>query len=67
MRLNYDRKADSLTLVLNEDPVYEKDKIGPGVVANFAVDGSLIGLEVSNASARIDGPGLLEVIGVDPA
>lgn len=62
MRVDYDRNSDSLTLVLNGHAVYERDKIGPGVLADFAVDGSLIGLQITDASSRIDDPESLQVI-----
>ncbi|BBL70939.1 DUF2283 domain-containing protein [Methylogaea oryzae] len=62
MRVNYDRNTDSLTLILQERPVRETDKIGPGVVADFAADGTLIALKVERASLRVDAPGLVEFV-----
>jgi uncharacterized protein YuzE len=54
MKVTYDQKTDSLTVILNADsPVVESDEDKPGVILDYDKDGNLVSLEVLDASKRV--------------
>ncbi len=55
MRLSYDPEADSLWIRWNTEPIEESDEVEPGVVFDFDADGDVVGIEVLNASKKIEG------------
>jgi len=54
MKATYDTKTDTLTLELKPGPVVESDQRKPGVILDYDADGDLIGIEVLDASKRVD-------------
>ena len=54
MKVIYDKETDSLTITLRDDLVKESDEIRPGVIADFGYDGSVVGLEIMQASKVVD-------------
>lgn len=54
MKINYDARTDSLTVILREDvAVAESDEDKPGVVLDYDKDGNLVSIEVLDASRRV--------------
>jgi uncharacterized protein YuzE len=60
MKAKYDPETDILYIRLNSLPVQESDEDKPGVILDYAIDGSLVGIEVLNASRQTDQPAVLE-------
>ncbi len=60
MKLDYDRETDSLTVVFIDTPVEESDEIRPGIILDFDVKGRIVGLEILDASQRMDNPASVE-------
>ena len=56
MRVVYDPKTDTLTVILSEAPVAESDEDKPGVVLDYDASGNLVSLEVLDASHRVVQP-----------
>lgn len=56
MKARYDEATDTLTLILRDAPVAESDEDKPGVILDYAEDGSLVSLEVLDASKRVEDP-----------
>ena len=56
MKARYDEATDTLTLILRDAPVVESDEDKPGVILDYAEDGSLVSLEVLDASKRVEEP-----------
>jgi uncharacterized protein YuzE len=49
-----DKQADILYTRLREDQVYEEsEEVEPGVILDFDADGTVIGIEILNFSARL--------------
>jgi uncharacterized protein YuzE len=43
-------------ITFREAPVAKSDEVGPGVIADFAFDGQIFGIEILHATRRIDNP-----------
>ena len=56
MKADYDRSVDVLTVTFSETPVEESDEIKPGVIVDFDAAGNVVGLEILDASQRIQDP-----------
>ena len=54
MKVRYDRKTDTLSVVLRDNvKVFESDEDKPGVILDYDEDGNLISLEILDASRRV--------------
>ena len=62
MKARYDEATDTLTLILRDAPVVESDEDKPGVILDYAEDGSLVSLEVLDASKRVEEPRAVTVV-----
>lgn len=54
MKVTYDQKTDTLSVILREGvPVAESDEDKPGVILDYDDHGNLVSLEVLDASKRV--------------
>ena len=53
MRLKVDRESDALYFRLDESAVVESEEVQPGVVLDFDGQGTVVGIELLNLSARV--------------
>lgn len=60
MKVTYDTEVDVLRIILNGAPIEESDEAGPGVIFDYDKDGNVVGIEILDASSRIDGPQTME-------
>ncbi len=56
MKVTYDPEVDALRILFRNVPIEESDEDKPGVILDYDKDGNVVGLEVLNASKRIDNP-----------
>lgn len=60
MKVTYDRDVDVLRLVFRSATIHDSDEGKPGVILDYDQAGNIVGLEILNASKRVD-----DVHGVD--
>ncbi|MBI1943951.1 MAG: DUF2283 domain-containing protein [Betaproteobacteria bacterium] len=53
MRLNYHPETDSLYIDLSERPSVESREISEGVVLDYDASGNLVGIDIDNASTKV--------------
>jgi uncharacterized protein YuzE len=54
MRLNYHLETDSLYIDLTEQPSAESREISEGVVLDYDAHGNLVGIDIDNASSKVE-------------
>ena len=54
MKLNYYPETDSLYIDLSSKPSKESVEISEGIVLDYDVDGHITGIDIDNASHKID-------------
>ena len=54
MKLNYHPDTDSLYISLSPRPSADSNEVAEGVVLDFDADGRLVGIDIDNASHKLD-------------
>ena len=54
MKLNYDKTTDSLYIDLSSKPSSDSREISDGVVLDYDSDGNVTGIDIDNASIKVD-------------
>ena len=60
MKVTYDPEVDVLRVLFGNGPVEESDENKPGVIIDYDVAGNIVGLEILNASHRVENPRAVE-------
>ena len=60
MKVKYDQEVDVLTIQLSSALVEESDEDKPGIILDYDKDGNIVGIEILNASKRLENPRALE-------
>ena len=53
MKVRYDPKADALYIDLSDAKIADTDEVAPGVMFDYDEQGTVIGIEVLDASERV--------------
>ena len=56
MKVTYDPEVDVLRIVFRDVAIEESDEDKPGVILDYDKDGNIVGLELLNASQRVENP-----------
>ena len=56
MKVTYDPEVDVLRILFRDVRIEESDEDTPGVILDYDTDGNLVGMEVLNASQRVENP-----------
>ena len=56
MKVTYDPEVDVLRIIFRHAPLEESDEDKPGVILDYDAEGNVVGLEVLNASRRVENP-----------
>jgi uncharacterized protein YuzE len=54
MKAKYDTEVDVLTIIWHNTPIEESESISPGVILDYDQEGNVIGIEILNASRKIE-------------
>lgn len=54
MKLDYYADTDSLYIDLSERPSVESREISEGIVLDYDAEGNLVGIDIDNASRKVD-------------
>lgn len=54
MKLNYYPETDSLYIDLSAKPSVESQEVSDGVVLDYDAEGNLVGIDIDNASRKLD-------------
>jgi uncharacterized protein YuzE len=60
MKVKYYQDVDVLNIRFSEAPVDESDEEKPGIILDYDKDGNIVGIEILNASRRMEDPRSLE-------
>jgi uncharacterized protein YuzE len=60
MKVTYDPEVDVVRILFNSAPIEESDETRPGLVLDYDKDGNVVGMEILNASKRMENPRLVE-------
>ena len=56
MKVTYDSEVDVLSIVLSKALVQESDEDKPGIVLDYDRHGNIVGIEILDASKRVEDP-----------
>ncbi len=56
MKITYDPEVDVPRIIFSEAPIEESDEEKPGVILDFDKEGNIVGLEILEASHRMENP-----------
>ena len=54
MQIRYYAETDTLYIALREAPSVDSEEIRPGFVLDFDAEGTVVGIEIEDASATVD-------------
>ena len=60
MKITYDPEVDVLRIVFSNAPIEESDEEKPGVILDFDKGGNVVGMEILDASQRMEDPKTVE-------
>ena len=56
MKVTYDSEVDVLRIFFSSAPIEESDEEKPGIIIDYDKDGNVVGIEILDASKRMDNP-----------
>lgn len=56
MKLKYDKETDVLYIRLGNNPIAESDRDKPGIILDYDSEDNIVGIEILNASKKMDKP-----------
>ena len=60
MKVTYDAEVDVLRILFSSRPIEESDEEKPGLILDCDGDGNIVGMEILNASQRVEEPKSVE-------
>lgn len=60
MKVKFDKEFDVLYIRLNDLPLAESDEEKPEIILDYAEDGSIVSIEILNASKNMQQPEKIE-------
>ena len=60
MKITYDTETDTFRIILTEAAIDESDEDKPGVILDYDASGNVVGMEILDASQRMEIPDAVE-------
>lgn len=60
MKVKYDKEVDVLYIAFSENKIKESDEEKAGIILDYDKQGSIVGIEILNASKRMKNPTKVE-------
>jgi uncharacterized protein YuzE len=60
MKITYDPEVDVVRIIFSNVPIEGSDEEKPGVILDFDKDGNVVGMEILDASRRMENPRTVE-------
>ena len=60
MKITYDSEVDVIRILFSNTPIEESDEDKPGVILDYDKEGNIVGLEILDASRRMENPRAIE-------
>jgi len=60
LRITYDAEVDVLRIIFSNKLIEESDEDKPGIILDYDQDGNIVGIEILDASKRMENPRSLE-------
>jgi uncharacterized protein YuzE len=60
VKITYDPEVDVIRILFSDAPIEESDEEKPGVILDFDKNGNVVGLEILDASRRMENPRSVE-------
>ncbi len=60
MKITYDPEVDIMHIVFSDAPIEESDEEKPGIILDFDKEGNVVGIEILDASRRMENPRSVE-------
>ena len=62
MKITYDPEVDVLPIIFSEAAIEESDEEKPGIIMDYDTAGNIVGMEILDASKRMENPRSLEYV-----
>jgi uncharacterized protein YuzE len=60
MKVTYDPEVDVLRILFSSASIEESDADKPGIIMDYDKNGNIVGMDILDASKRIENPGSVE-------
>lgn len=60
MKITYDPEVDVMRIIFSNAPIEESDEEKPGIILDFDKNGNMVGMEILDASRRMENPRTVE-------
>ena len=60
MKVKYDKDTDVLYIVFSDNKIFESDEDKPGIILDYDQLGSIVGIEILDASKKMANPSEVE-------
>ena len=60
MKVKYDKEVDVLYISFSKKKIKESDEDKPGIILDYDKQGSIVGIEILNASKKMKNPAKVE-------
>ena len=67
MRMRVDHAADAIYLNLTDRPIKDSEEVADGIVVDYDEEGRIVGIEILDASKRIEDPTALKQFSFEEA